>query len=82
MRAIQMEADWEPREGYPVTEKEIATRKATMASQVWRSQLGGRRSHCRRRHAVLWRLQRLPHWPTQPMPSFGHGGLFQPRRIR
>jgi threonine dehydrogenase-like Zn-dependent dehydrogenase len=36
MRAIRMEADWEPREGYKVTEQEIASRKAIMASQVWR----------------------------------------------
>jgi len=36
MRAIRMEADWEPREGYLVTEQEITSRKAKMASQVWR----------------------------------------------
>lgn len=31
-----MTADWEPRAGYPITEREITTRKATMASQVFR----------------------------------------------
>ncbi len=37
MKAILLEADWEPRQGYPITPREIETRKATMASQVWRS---------------------------------------------
>lgn len=37
MKAILLEADWAPRAGYPITETEIATRKATMASQVWRN---------------------------------------------
>ncbi len=36
MKAILLEADWEPRQGYPITPLEIASRKATMASQVWR----------------------------------------------
>jgi threonine dehydrogenase-like Zn-dependent dehydrogenase len=36
MRAILLEADWEPREGYPVTAEETQSRKAKMASQVWR----------------------------------------------
>ncbi len=31
-----MTADWEPRAGYAVSEREITTRKATMASQVFR----------------------------------------------
>jgi len=37
MHAILLEADWDPRDGYPVTDQESATRKATMASQVWRN---------------------------------------------
>ena len=36
MKAILLEADWDPRPGYPITELETRTRKATMASQVWR----------------------------------------------
>ena len=31
-----MTADWEPRAGYAVSERELTTRKATMASQVFR----------------------------------------------
>jgi hypothetical protein len=37
MRAIQLEADWVPRPGYPLTAQESAQKKATMASQVWRN---------------------------------------------
>lgn len=36
MQAIVMTADWDPRPGYAITEKEQLTRKATMASQVFR----------------------------------------------
>lgn len=36
MKAILLEADWDPRPNYPLTELEVQTRKATMASQVWR----------------------------------------------
>ncbi len=36
MQAIVLEADWDPRPGYRVTPQEVATRKARMASQVWR----------------------------------------------
>lgn len=36
MQAIVMTADWDPRPGYAITEKEQFTRKATMASQVFR----------------------------------------------
>jgi threonine dehydrogenase-like Zn-dependent dehydrogenase len=37
LNAIVMTADWEPRAGYPITERETTTRKATMASQVFRN---------------------------------------------
>lgn len=36
MNAIVMSADWEPRAGYALTEREQQTGKATMASQVFR----------------------------------------------
>ncbi len=36
MRALVLEAAWEPRAGYPVTDTERARRKARVASQVWR----------------------------------------------
>ncbi len=36
MRAIVMEAEWAPRAGYALTEREARSRKATMASQVLR----------------------------------------------
>ena len=36
MKAILLEADWDPRPGYPTTDQELSTRKATTASQVWR----------------------------------------------
>ena len=36
MNAIVMTADWEPRPGYAITEREQRTGKATMASQVFR----------------------------------------------
>jgi threonine dehydrogenase-like Zn-dependent dehydrogenase len=36
MQAILLEADWAPRAGYPLTAQESGSRKATMASQVWR----------------------------------------------
>ena len=37
MRAILLEADWEPRGDYSVTPEETLSRKARMASQVWRN---------------------------------------------
>ena len=37
MRAILLEAKWDPKPDYPVTALETKTRKATMASQVWRN---------------------------------------------
>ena len=37
MKAIVLKADWQPRAGYPVTQLEIDSQKATMASQVWRN---------------------------------------------
>lgn len=37
MKAILLEAEWDPRPGYPITDREIVTRKATMASKVWRN---------------------------------------------
>ena len=37
MRAILLEADWEPRGDYAVTPEEAQSRKARMASQVWRN---------------------------------------------
>jgi threonine dehydrogenase-like Zn-dependent dehydrogenase len=36
MNAVQLLADWAPREGYRVTEDELRSQKARMASQVWR----------------------------------------------
>lgn len=36
MKAVVMRADWEPRAGYVVSEREQRTGKATMASQVYR----------------------------------------------
>lgn len=36
MQAILLEAEWAPRSGYPITARETESRKATMASQVWR----------------------------------------------
>ena len=37
MKAILLEADWEPKSDYAVTAAEEASRKATMASKVWRN---------------------------------------------
>ena len=37
MRAVVLHADWDPRPGYVVTERERTSGKATMASQVWRN---------------------------------------------
>jgi threonine dehydrogenase-like Zn-dependent dehydrogenase len=37
MKAIVLEADWDPKPRYPVTDQEKASRKATMASEVWRN---------------------------------------------
>ena len=37
MRALVLRGDWEPRPGYAVTQAEIDSRKARMASQVWRN---------------------------------------------
>jgi len=37
MQAILLEAEWAPRAGYPLTAQEQASRKVTMASQVWRN---------------------------------------------
>ncbi|MES2639842.1 MAG: scyllo-inosose 3-dehydrogenase [Myxococcota bacterium] len=36
MKAVVLEADWDPRPGYLPTARELSTRKATMASRVWR----------------------------------------------
>jgi threonine dehydrogenase-like Zn-dependent dehydrogenase len=36
VKAIMLEGDWDPRPGYQPSEHELAVRKATMASQVWR----------------------------------------------
>jgi threonine dehydrogenase-like Zn-dependent dehydrogenase len=36
MKAIQLEADWDPKPRYRVTDAERASGKATMASEVWR----------------------------------------------
>ena len=36
MKAVVLEAEWSPRPGYVPTAREEATRKATMASNVWR----------------------------------------------
>lgn len=36
MRALRLEATWEPRAGYALTEAETRQRKARMGSQVWR----------------------------------------------
>lgn len=37
MNAVILEADWDPRPGYRLSDRERATQKATMASQVWRN---------------------------------------------
>jgi threonine dehydrogenase-like Zn-dependent dehydrogenase len=37
MKAILLEGDWDPREGYTPTAREVGSGKATMASQVWRN---------------------------------------------
>lgn len=37
MRAILLEADWHPRTGYDLSLEESRTRKARMASQVWKN---------------------------------------------
>lgn len=37
MKAIVVDADWEPREGYAVTDLETETRRATNGNQVWRN---------------------------------------------
>jgi len=37
MKAVLLEADWDPRPGYELTERERTTGKATMASNVWRN---------------------------------------------
>ncbi len=36
MKAVVLEAEWDPRPGYVPSERERATGKATMASRVWR----------------------------------------------
>ena len=36
MKALVLRGEWAPRRGYPVTEAEINSRKARVASQVWR----------------------------------------------
>ncbi len=36
MKAILLKADWDPKPNYPLTDIEVKTQKATMASQVWR----------------------------------------------
>lgn len=36
MRAVLLHADWDPRPDYRPTEAEVASRKATVASRVWR----------------------------------------------
>ena len=37
MRALVLRGDWDPRPGYTVTQAEVDSRKARMASQVWRN---------------------------------------------
>ena len=37
MKAILLDADWDPRPGYPLTETESASRLARMASATWRN---------------------------------------------
>ena len=37
MKVILLEADWDPRPSYPITPQEIESRKAIMASEVWRN---------------------------------------------
>ncbi len=37
MHALRLEADWDPRPTYPLTELERRTRRARMGSQVWRN---------------------------------------------
>jgi threonine dehydrogenase-like Zn-dependent dehydrogenase len=37
VKAIMLDGDWDPRPGYRPTDREQASRKATMASQVWRN---------------------------------------------
>lgn len=37
MKAIVLQADWDPRADYTPTAREVETRKATMASRVWRN---------------------------------------------
>jgi len=37
MKAIVLEADWDPRPSYQVTPQELESRKATMACHVWRN---------------------------------------------
>ncbi len=36
MRALVLDGQWDPRPDYPVTPKEVESRKATIASNVWR----------------------------------------------
>lgn len=36
MNTLRLEADWEPRQGYALTDSEQATHRARMGSQVWR----------------------------------------------
>lgn len=37
MYALRLEADWDPRPDYPLSDEERATRKARMGSRVWRN---------------------------------------------
>ncbi len=37
MRALVLRGEWSPREGYPVKDEEVHSRKARVASQVWRN---------------------------------------------
>ena len=37
MKAILLDADWEPRPGYPLTETESNSRLSRMASATWRN---------------------------------------------
>jgi threonine dehydrogenase-like Zn-dependent dehydrogenase len=37
VKAVLLEGDWDPREGYQPTARELASGKATMASHVWRN---------------------------------------------
>ncbi len=37
MRALVLRGEWSPRAGYPITEAETSSRKARVASQVWRN---------------------------------------------